>query len=80
MARIRLGDLDDDKLVSWTSIPQDRLCSPRHNALAYEMAQKSIVLLQNNRNILPLNKDGMKVVVMGPNAKDSVMQWGSYSG
>ena len=80
VARIRLGDLDDDKLVSWTSIPQDRLCSPRHNALAYEMAQKSIVLLQNNRNILPLNKDGMKVVVMGPNAKDSVMQWGNYSG
>ena len=80
VARIQLGDLDDDNLVSWTSLPQERLCSSKHNALAYEMAQKSIVLLQNNKNILPLRKDGLKVVVMGPNAKDSVMQWGNYSG
>ena len=79
-ARIRLGDLDDDKAVPWTSIPQDRLCSPKHNNLAYEMAQKSIVLLQNRNNMLPLAKQGLKVVVMGPNAKDSVMQWGNYSG
>ena len=79
-ARIRLGDLDNDNLVEWTKIPHDRLCSKQHNALAYEMAQKSIVLLQNSDNILPLKKDGGKIVVMGPNANDSVMQWGNYSG
>ena len=79
-ARIRLGDLDNDNLVEWTKIPHDRLCSKQHNALAYEMAQKSIVLLQNSDNILPLKKDGAKIVVMGPNANDSVMQWGNYSG
>ena len=79
-ARIRLGDLDNDNLVEWTKIPHDRLCSKQHNALAYEMAQKSIVLLQNSNNILPLKKNGGKIVVMGPNANDSVMQWGNYSG
>ena len=79
-ARIKLGDLDNDNLVEWTKIPHDRLCSKQHNALAYEMAQKSIVLLQNSDNILPLKKDGAKIVVMGPNANDSVMQWGNYSG
>ena len=79
-ARIRLGDLDNDNLVEWTKIPHDRLCSKQHNALAYEMAQKSIVLLQNSDNILPLKKDGGRIVVMGPNANDSVMQWGNYSG
>lgn len=79
-ARIRLGDFDDDNTVEWTSIPEDRLCSKQHNQLAYEMAQKSMVLLQNRDNLLPLRKKGMKVVVMGPNAKDSVMQWGNYSG
>lgn len=79
-ARIRLGDFDDDNTVEWTSIPEDRLCSKQHNQLAYEMAQKSMVLLQNRDNLLPLKKKGMKVVVMGPNAKDSVMQWGNYSG
>ena len=79
-ARIRLGDLDNDNLVEWTKIPHDRLCSKQHNALAYKMAQKSIVLLQNSDNILPLKKDGGRIVVMGPNANDSVMQWGNYSG
>ena len=79
-ARIRLGDFDDDNTVEWTSIPEDRLCSKQHNQLAYEMAQKSMVLLQNRDNLLPLRKKGMKVVVMGPNAKDSMMQWGNYSG
>ena len=79
-ARIKLGDLDNDNLVEWTKIPHDRLCSKQHNALAYEMAQKSIVLLQNSDNILPLKKDGGRIVVMGPNANDSVMQWGNYSG
>ena len=79
-ARIRFGDLDNDNLVEWTKIPHDRLCSKQHNALAYEMAQKSIVLLQNSNNILPLKKNGGKIVVMGPNANDSVMQWGNYSG
>lgn len=79
-ARIRLGDFDDDNTVEWTSIPEGRLCSKHHNQLAYEMAQKSMVLLQNRDNLLPLRKQGMKVAVMGPNAKDSVMQWGNYSG
>ena len=79
-ARIKLGDFDNDKLVEWTKIPHDRLCSDKHNALAYEMAQKSIVLLQNRNNILPLRKEGVNIAVMGPNANDSVMQWGNYSG
>lgn len=80
IGRIRLGDFDDDALVPWTKIPEQRLCSKEHNALAYEMAQKSMVLLQNRGNILPLTADGIKLAVMGPNASDSVMQWGNYSG
>jgi len=43
------------------------------------MTEESLVLLQNKNNILPLNKH-MKIAVMGPNANDSVMQWGNYNG
>ena len=43
------------------------------------MARESLVLLQNKNNILPLNTH-LKVAVMGPNANDSVMQWGNYNG
>ena len=47
--------------------------------MALRMARESLVLLQNKNNILPLNTH-LKVAVMGPNANDSVMQWGNYNG
>jgi beta-glucosidase len=44
------------------------------------MARESMTLLQNRNNILPLAKSGLKIAVMGPNANDSIMQWGNYNG
>ena len=38
-----------------------------------------MVLLHNN-GILPLAKTSTRIAVMGPNAVDSVMQWGNYKG
>ncbi len=86
VARFQLGDFDSDDLVSWTNIPETVIASKEHKDLAYRMAQKSIVLLKNN-GVLPLSSYAAtesqptgKVVVMGPNANDSVMMWGNYSG
>ena len=48
---------------------------------ALEMAQKSIVLLQNKNKILPLDaRKYKKIAVVGPNAADSVMLCGNYNG
>ncbi|MCQ2250798.1 MAG: glycoside hydrolase family 3 C-terminal domain-containing protein [Bacteroidales bacterium] len=80
IARIKLGDLDKDDLVKWTKIPESVIASPEHQALALKMAQESIVLLQNNGNVLPLSKDLKNIVVIGPNAVDSIMLWGNYNG
>lgn len=80
IGRFLLGDFDPDSMVPWTQIPESRLCSSEHNDLSYRMAQESMVLLQNNNDILPLKKEGMKIAVIGPNANDSIMQWGNYSG
>lgn len=44
------------------------------------MARKSMVLLTNKNNILPLSKSVRKVAVLGPNANDSVMLWANYNG
>ena len=44
------------------------------------MARKSIVLLKNRDNTLPLNKRIKRIAVVGPNANDSVMLWGNYNG
>ena len=84
IARFELGDFDSDDLNPWTKIPESTIASKEHKALALEMALKSIVLLKNN-GVLPLKSSNSKssnsqIVVMGPNAADSVMMWGNYSG
>ena len=82
IARFELGDFDNDELNPWTKIPASVIASKEHKALAYEMAKKGIVLLKNN-GILPLSNirhQTSNIVVMGPNANDSVMMWGNYSG
>ena len=81
-ARFKLGDFDADELVEWTKIPNSVIASKEHKQLALQMAQEGTVLLKNN-GILPLAATGSqysKTVVMGPNANDSIMMWGNYSG
>lgn len=79
-ARFELGEMDDPELVAWTKIPYSVVASPKHDSLAYLSALKSMTLLMNKNKILPLKKSGLKIAVMGPNANDSVMQWGNYNG
>lgn len=76
--RFRLGDFDPDSLVEWTHIPTSVVASPAHRALARKMAEKQTVLLKNN-GILPLDRN-TRVMLIGPNAADSTMQWGIYYG
>lgn len=76
--RFRLGDFDPDEEVEWSRIPQSVVASAAHRALARRMAEKQTVLLKNN-GILPLER-GTRVMLIGPNAADSTMQWGIYYG
>ena len=78
-ARFELGMMDDDELVEWSKIPYSVVECQKHLDKALEMAQKSIVLLENKNNTLPLRK-GAKIAVVGPNANDSIMLWANYNG
>lgn len=78
-ARFEVGDFDADNLVDWTAIPASCIASKEHKALALEAARQGIVLLQNRGNILPLQKSA-RIAVIGPNATDSLMLWGNYTG
>ena len=79
IARFELGDFDSDDLNPWTKIPENVVACDTHKQLALDMARKSIVLLQNKQQMLPLKKN-QKIAVLGANAIDSVMMWGNYSG
>ena len=75
-ARFELGEMEESHL--WT-LPYSIVDCPEHRRLALQIAHETMTLLQNKENILPLDKHA-KVAVIGPNANDSVMQWGNYNG
>lgn len=79
-ARFELGEMDELSDVTWSTIPYSVVASAQHDSLALEAARKSMTLLLNKNNILPLQRGANKIAVMGPNANDSVMQWGNYNG
>jgi len=79
VGRFDLGEMDDDALVPWSKIPTSVLNNDEHRKLALDMALKSMTLLQNKNDVLPLAKS-KKIAVVGPNANDKPMLWGNYNG
>ena len=76
-ARFELGEMDET--TPWDTISDSVVNCRIHQVLALRMARESMTLLQNKNSLLPL-KAGMTVALVGPNANDSVMQWGNYNG
>jgi beta-glucosidase len=54
--------------------------SAEHRQLAYEAAVKSIVLLKNKGNILPIREQARKIMLVGPNAASVDVLLGNYYG
>ena len=52
--------------------------STEHQAVALRAARESLVLLKNDRNILPLSKQIKSVAVIGPNADDQSLNQYRY--
>ncbi len=80
IARFKLGMFDPPEMVKYTTIPYSVVDSKEHHALALEAARKSIVLLKNKDNLLPLKKDIGTVAVIGPNSDEPLMLLGNYNG
>ena len=79
-ARFKLGMFDPVEKVKYAQIPYAIVDSKEHKALALEAARKSMVLLKNEKNLLPLKKDLRTVAVIGPNADQWLMLLGNYNG
>ncbi len=79
-ARMRLGMFDPPEMVKWAQIPFSVNDSPENARLAEDTARKSIVLLKNKNNALPLSKKVRTIAVIGPNADDVETLLGNYNG
>ena len=79
-ARFRLGMFDPPEMVEYSKIPYSVLDCEKNKALAKETALKSIVLLKNEKNILPLTKKIGTVAVIGPNSDQTFVLLGNYNG
>jgi beta-glucosidase len=79
--RFRLGEFDPPDRVPYRKIPMSVVCSPEHRALSLETSRQSIVLLQNQGNLLPLDRAKLKrIAVVGPLAGEFVAGDPNYIG
>jgi beta-glucosidase len=79
-ARIRLGMLDPPERVPYARISINVVECKKHLDLAMRMARESMVLLKNEKSLLPLSKDLKAVAVVGPNADSRRALLGNYNG
>lgn len=79
--KFELGLFDNPYRFSDEKREQKVMSDPKYKAVALAAAQKSIVLLKNNNNTLPLNKSIKNLALIGPlvNAKrDQAGNWTVY--
>lgn len=79
-ARFMLGMFDPPEMVPYSSIDFKIVDSEKHKEIALQTSRESIVLLKNENNLLPLNKNIKRIAVIGPNADDVEVLLGNYNG
>jgi len=77
-AKYKLGLFDDPYKYCKVEVEKAEILKEEHIKIAREMACKSIVLLKNENDVLPLKKDLEKIAVIGPLANDARSPLGSW--
>ena len=77
-AKFQLG-LFENRYVDSTRV-KNTLLKKEHLELALEVARKSIVLLKNENNLLPLDKEIKSIFITGPNADSQALlgDWATF--
>ena len=79
--RMKLGVFDNKGDNPYDKIPYTVVDSKEMQELNLEAASKCVVLLKNEDNLLPLNKNNIKTIgVIGPNANNRKALVGNYEG
>jgi beta-glucosidase len=74
-----LGLFDNPYLYSNEVTEKNRVFTSEHLAISREMAEKSIVLLKNKNQILPLKQSSQKIALIGPLANNRADMNGTWS-
>lgn len=77
----KLGMFDPQDQVPYSSIGREVIESDAHKQHAHRMAQESMVLLKNEKQLLPLKASKVKrIALIGPNADNGHTQLANYFG
>jgi beta-glucosidase len=78
--RFKLGMFDKHGTGPYDKIKPSVIRCREHIDLALESAHKSIVLLKNDSDILPLNREKKRILLIGPGAANLHCMLGNYHG
>lgn len=76
--KFELGLFDDPYSYCDAANEKEMIGNKTHLDAALDMAKKSIVLLKNENNLLPLKKEGQKIALIGELAADKNSPLGSW--
>lgn len=76
--KYELGLMDDPYKYLNAQRENEVVGNPAHHEAVLDMAKKSIVLLKNERNLLPLKKNGQEIALIGDLADDKNSPLGSW--
>ncbi|UCF35703.1 MAG: beta-glucosidase BglX [Acidobacteriota bacterium] len=76
--KFALGLFDDPYRYSNADREKQEVLSEKNLAISRDVARKSIVLLKNEKGLLPLNKDSGTIALIGPLAADKDAPLGSW--
>jgi len=77
-SRFNLGVFDPPNMVPYAAISADTIGAQSHIDVALQAARESLVLLKNDKNLLPLDDSVESLAVIGPSANE--VHFGGYSG
>lgn len=79
--RMKVGLFEETGKVPYDSIPYEVVDSKEMKEFNLSVAKKSLVLLKNKDNLLPLDKSKIKTIgIIGPNANNRKALEGNYEG
>ncbi|MDR0758747.1 MAG: glycoside hydrolase family 3 C-terminal domain-containing protein, partial [Treponema sp.] len=78
--RMKLGMFDPPEQSPYGKLGREVINCEKHRLLALEAARKSIVLLKNDNNLLPLDDSGKRILLTGPGAANPHTLLANYYG